>query len=38
MEAFKETFDPIRWPTGACFDKTRKPLPEELVLAPKRDY
>ena len=35
VKAGKETLDSIRRPSGACFDKTRKPLPKELVLAPK---
>jgi len=35
VKAGKETFDSIRRPSGACFDKTRKPLTKELVLAPK---
>jgi hypothetical protein len=35
MQAFKEALNPISWPSGACFDKTREPLPKELILTPK---
>ena len=38
MQAFKEALNPISWPGGACFDKTREPLPKEFVLAPKGSH
>jgi hypothetical protein len=38
VKASKEILDSIRWPSGTSFDKTRKPLSKELVLALKRSY